>query len=247
MTLQELEWETANDLDSSDVVEDQGQWWDSYEDEAVPAPLRDVPGWPTTSAVIGQVGGVAVDTDGNVVVFHRADRRWDARFVDSIEGMKTLGTFPPVSQKGDNFRDFPFACLYSTPLCKWGSNYFPFREDFINPYLAEAEFVLPFKQCRSRPLCLAIQPANQDLHISNSACDFIAKTTKTADIPVTSGYIILIYSAGQGSNHERFFTNFEYISKKHLTLKYFMYKLTVTVHEFLNADTDGNNGNGFNP
>ncbi|KAH3841699.1 peptidyl-alpha-hydroxyglycine alpha-amidating lyase 2-like [Dreissena polymorpha] len=42
--------------------------------------LREVPNWPTerTRPLIGQVGGLAVDSEGQVVVFHRAERRWDA-------------------------------------------------------------------------------------------------------------------------------------------------------------------------
>ena len=66
-------------MDTSVPYEDEGRW-ESYEEDDDPLPLRDVPGWPSTSAVIGQVGGVAVDTDDNLVVFHRADRRWDARY-----------------------------------------------------------------------------------------------------------------------------------------------------------------------
>ena len=44
--------------------------------------LREVPNWPTerTRPLIGQVGGLAVDSEGQVVVFHRAERRWDARW-----------------------------------------------------------------------------------------------------------------------------------------------------------------------
>lgn len=43
--------------------------------------LREVPEWPAkeTKHMIGQVGGLAADSVGNVVVFHRASRRWDAR------------------------------------------------------------------------------------------------------------------------------------------------------------------------
>ena len=77
-----MEWERADGgFVPSDAVQDDGQWWESYEDEAIPAPLHDVPGWPATSSVIGQVGGIAMDTDKNLVVFHRADRRWDGRLV----------------------------------------------------------------------------------------------------------------------------------------------------------------------
>jgi peptidylamidoglycolate lyase len=39
---------------------------------------RPVPGWPSLAeGVIGQVGGVAVDSHGDVIVFHRAGRVWE--------------------------------------------------------------------------------------------------------------------------------------------------------------------------
>ena len=81
LCLKDLEWGASDNFAPSDAVEDDGQWWESYEDDAIPAPLHDVPGWPAKASVIGQVGGVAMDTDKNLVVFHRADRRWDARLV----------------------------------------------------------------------------------------------------------------------------------------------------------------------
>jgi hypothetical protein len=42
--------------------------------------LQVVPSWPShkTTAVIGQVGGIALDSKGDIVVFHRADRRWES-------------------------------------------------------------------------------------------------------------------------------------------------------------------------
>ncbi|XP_045156452.2 probable peptidyl-alpha-hydroxyglycine alpha-amidating lyase pgal-1 [Mercenaria mercenaria] len=51
-----------------------------YKDEAdTSGKLLEVPNWPTskTNGLIGQVGGIALDSKGNLVVFHRADRRWD--------------------------------------------------------------------------------------------------------------------------------------------------------------------------
>jgi hypothetical protein len=35
-------------------------------------------GWPQDKVTIGQVGGVATDTSGNVYIFHRGSRAWDA-------------------------------------------------------------------------------------------------------------------------------------------------------------------------
>ena len=76
-----MEVEKAHDFDAPNNFND-GGLWESYEDDAIPAPLRDVPGWPGISQTIGQVGGVAMDTDNNLVVFHRANRRWDLRFAN---------------------------------------------------------------------------------------------------------------------------------------------------------------------
>ena len=42
------------------------------------------PGWPSEQTKIGQVGGVATDNDGNVYVFHRGQRVWDATWVHTL-------------------------------------------------------------------------------------------------------------------------------------------------------------------
>ena len=51
-----------------------------YYADDVPMVLREVPDWPsvTMKPVIGQVGGIAVDSVDNLVVFHRASRRWES-------------------------------------------------------------------------------------------------------------------------------------------------------------------------
>ena len=36
--------------------------------------------WPDNDVTLGQVGGVAVDDDENVIVFHRGDHPWDPRY-----------------------------------------------------------------------------------------------------------------------------------------------------------------------
>ena len=42
------------------------------------------PGWPSEQTKIGQVGGVATDNDGNVYIFHRGQRVWDATWVHTL-------------------------------------------------------------------------------------------------------------------------------------------------------------------
>lgn len=44
----------------------------------VPTPIL-VEDWPTESHSFGQVTAVAIDPHGNPVIFHRADRYWDAK------------------------------------------------------------------------------------------------------------------------------------------------------------------------
>ena len=41
--------------------------------------VTDIDGWPSseTEVSLGQVSGVAVDSQGNVHIFHRATRPWD--------------------------------------------------------------------------------------------------------------------------------------------------------------------------
>ncbi|XP_075166467.1 peptidyl-alpha-hydroxyglycine-alpha-amidating lyase 2 [Haematobia irritans] len=46
-------------------------------DMQVPTPVL-VENWPTVSHRFGQISAVAIDPEGNPVIFHRADRYWDA-------------------------------------------------------------------------------------------------------------------------------------------------------------------------
>lgn len=36
-----------------------------------------VPHWPGNDVKVGQVGGVAVDNNNEVVIFHRGSRKWE--------------------------------------------------------------------------------------------------------------------------------------------------------------------------
>ncbi|XP_041372877.1 peptidyl-glycine alpha-amidating monooxygenase B-like [Gigantopelta aegis] len=50
--------------------------------------------WPQQSVTIGQVGGVAVDTDGNVYIFHRGTRVWDANSFDVYNHFQLPNAIP---------------------------------------------------------------------------------------------------------------------------------------------------------
>ncbi|WAR18934.1 AMDB-like protein [Mya arenaria] len=67
----------------------------SEEEAEVPEALQQVVGWPVASRErhLGQVGGLAVDSKGRVVVFHRAERRWDSR---SFVGDKMSQSLGPI-------------------------------------------------------------------------------------------------------------------------------------------------------
>jgi hypothetical protein len=43
-----------------------------------------VPHWPGNDVKVGQVGGVAVDNNKEVVIFHRGSRRWEYKYDISI-------------------------------------------------------------------------------------------------------------------------------------------------------------------
>lgn len=80
--LRELAYEQQQplyDLPVDDVYPDEVIYGEQ-EAPSAPLELSVVANWPSAkgAGLIGQVGGVAMDTDGNLVVFHRADRRWDA-------------------------------------------------------------------------------------------------------------------------------------------------------------------------
>ena len=58
-------------------------WWyvlDEAEDK-LPRGLTEVLNWPESNPQrkVGQIAGVAVQTTGDVVVFHRGDRKWDLK------------------------------------------------------------------------------------------------------------------------------------------------------------------------
>ena len=40
--------------------------------------LEQVSAWPQSSLQLGQVSGLALDTDSNLVIFHRGDHHWGA-------------------------------------------------------------------------------------------------------------------------------------------------------------------------
>lgn len=44
----------------------------------VPTPVL-VENWPKTNHKLGQVTAVSIDTQGKPVIFHRADRYWNAK------------------------------------------------------------------------------------------------------------------------------------------------------------------------
>lgn len=43
------------------------------------SPVQQQENWPQNNLKLGQVAGVAVDNNGDVLVFHRGDRAWGAR------------------------------------------------------------------------------------------------------------------------------------------------------------------------
>lgn len=50
----------------------------------IPTPVL-VENWPVNSHNFGQITAVSIDPQGNPVIFHRADRYWDAKFVNSYQ------------------------------------------------------------------------------------------------------------------------------------------------------------------
>lgn len=40
--------------------------------------LEQVSAWPQSSLQLGQVSGLALDSDSNLVIFHRGDHHWGA-------------------------------------------------------------------------------------------------------------------------------------------------------------------------
>lgn len=75
--------------------------------------------WPDKSIKVGQVSGVALDTKGNVVIFHRSDRIWDLNLFNSGEvyQLKELG---PINTD----TVFTICSVTGKLLKSWGGNMF---------------------------------------------------------------------------------------------------------------------------
>uniref|UniRef100_A0AAR2J5K9 Peptidylglycine alpha-amidating monooxygenase n=1 Tax=Pygocentrus nattereri TaxID=42514 RepID=A0AAR2J5K9_PYGNA len=61
------------------------------------AHLEELDGWPEVELQLGQVSGLALDSDDNLVIFHRGDHRWGVNSFDNsaIYQQKSLG---PIQQ-----------------------------------------------------------------------------------------------------------------------------------------------------
>ncbi|XP_030626113.1 peptidyl-glycine alpha-amidating monooxygenase B isoform X1 [Chanos chanos] len=61
------------------------------------AHLVEVPDWPETPLQLGQVSGLALMTDDNLVIFHRGDHRWGVNSFDN-EGRYQQRSLGPIQQ-----------------------------------------------------------------------------------------------------------------------------------------------------
>ncbi|XP_041815917.1 peptidyl-glycine alpha-amidating monooxygenase [Chelmon rostratus] len=59
--------------------------------------LEQVPAWPQSSLQLGQVSGLALDTDSNLVIFHRGDHHWGADSFNS-QAMYQQRSLGPIQQ-----------------------------------------------------------------------------------------------------------------------------------------------------
>ncbi|XP_028827529.1 peptidyl-glycine alpha-amidating monooxygenase isoform X2 [Denticeps clupeoides] len=59
--------------------------------------LGEVADWPEVPLQLGQVSGLALDSDGNLIIFHRGDHRWGLNSFD-IQGRYQQRSFGPIQQ-----------------------------------------------------------------------------------------------------------------------------------------------------
>lgn len=78
-----------------------------------------VPDWPDPSKHLGQLSAVSIDTDGNILVFHRGDRTWGSQtfLPDNTFSEISLG---PIKQS----TVIVFNATTGHVLFEWGSNRF---------------------------------------------------------------------------------------------------------------------------
>lgn len=60
-----------------DLSQDAVLFDEVYDQRSVNSAPEMVPHWPGSDVKVGQVGGVAVDTNNEVVIFHRGSRKWE--------------------------------------------------------------------------------------------------------------------------------------------------------------------------
>lgn len=60
-----------------DLSQDAALFDEVYDQRSVYSAPEMVPHWPGNDVKVGQVGGVAVDNNNEVVIFHRGSRKWE--------------------------------------------------------------------------------------------------------------------------------------------------------------------------
>uniref|UniRef100_A0AAY4BZV3 Peptidylglycine alpha-amidating monooxygenase n=1 Tax=Denticeps clupeoides TaxID=299321 RepID=A0AAY4BZV3_9TELE len=69
----------------------------SFNNETTGVHLGEVADWPEVPLQLGQVSGLALDSDGNLIIFHRGDHRWGLNSFD-IQGRYQQRSFGPIQQ-----------------------------------------------------------------------------------------------------------------------------------------------------
>lgn len=86
----EIQAEDCADPPSNEVQPEQYR----YQNVDSPPKPREIKGWPKVKTEFGQITAVAINTDGNPVIFHRADRVWKAETFNDTDYYQFMNEGP---------------------------------------------------------------------------------------------------------------------------------------------------------
>jgi len=154
-----------------------------------------VPGWPAkeTASYLGQVSGIAIDTYGNAVIFHRGDRTWNGNTFksDNSYGMDKNVPIPQdtvltvnstghiINQWGNNFFFLPHMITIDKQNNVWVTDVAMHQVFKFGPYGGDDKKPL-------LTLGTKFEPGNDDSHYCKPTSVAVSADTKT--FYVSDGY-----------------------------------------------------------
>ncbi|KAG7280784.1 LOW QUALITY PROTEIN: hypothetical protein CRUP_035449, partial [Coryphaenoides rupestris] len=120
--------------------------------------LEEVTAWPEVKLQLGQVSGLALDSDGHLVIFHRGDHHWGVNSFDN-EARYQQRSIGPIQQS---------TILVVDPVFKLGSKE---RDGGALVVLGEAFAPGSDRQHFCQPTDVAVDPGTGNVYVSDGYCN----------------------------------------------------------------------------